>query len=182
MGERTSIVTSLLLRPPDSCYPSGSEVRRACFGPGLWPGPRRQARWVGRGLRRQGWALAPIAMATRPQGAPLTLEGPTRTMRGVPAPVSCDLSPGDGHTWRDADGLVLLVSRDTWVVAAGGRLRPVTGPPCAAAAAPAGPPPEGRERTCRAATARSPANAGRWSQVIPAAQLTPKVSAPTPGA
>ena len=27
-------------------------VRRACFGPGLWPGPCRQARWAGRGLRR----------------------------------------------------------------------------------------------------------------------------------
>jgi hypothetical protein len=25
---------------------------RAHFGPGLWPGPRRQARWAGRGLRR----------------------------------------------------------------------------------------------------------------------------------
>ena len=24
---------------------------RAHFGPGLWPGPRRQARWVGRGIR-----------------------------------------------------------------------------------------------------------------------------------
>ena len=24
------------------------EVRRARFGPGLWPGPRRQARWAGR--------------------------------------------------------------------------------------------------------------------------------------
>jgi hypothetical protein len=36
-------------------------------------------------LRGQGWALASIALATRPKGAPLTLEGPTRTMRGVPA-------------------------------------------------------------------------------------------------
>ena len=26
-----------------------TEVRRALVGPGLWPGPRRQARWVGRG-------------------------------------------------------------------------------------------------------------------------------------
>ena len=29
----------------------------ARFGPGLWPGPRRQARWTGRGLRGQGWIL-----------------------------------------------------------------------------------------------------------------------------
>src|SRR5262245_54742594 len=41
------------------------EVRRARFGPGLRPGPRRQVRWGGRGLRGQGWALAPIALATR---------------------------------------------------------------------------------------------------------------------
>ena len=27
------------------------EIRRAPIGPGLWSGPRRQARWVGRGLR-----------------------------------------------------------------------------------------------------------------------------------
>jgi len=29
----------------------GAEVRRAPLGPGLWPGPRRQARWAGRGSR-----------------------------------------------------------------------------------------------------------------------------------
>jgi hypothetical protein len=32
--------------------PGLAEVRRAIFGPGLWPGPCRQARWAGRGLRR----------------------------------------------------------------------------------------------------------------------------------
>ena len=31
---------------------TGVTVRRALSGPGLWPGPRRQARWAGRGLRR----------------------------------------------------------------------------------------------------------------------------------
>ena len=36
-------------------------------------------------------------------------------------PGNCDLSPGDGRTRRDADGLVLLVSRDT------GSLRWATG-------------------------------------------------------
>ncbi len=30
------------------------QARRAPFGPGLWPGPRRQARWVGRGSARKG--------------------------------------------------------------------------------------------------------------------------------
>ena len=39
-------------------------------------------------------------------------------MRGVP-PGTCGPSPGDGRTMRDADGLVLLMSRDTGAVAAG---------------------------------------------------------------
>jgi len=52
-------------------------------GLAFWPGPRRQARWVGRGLRGQRRA----AGASRAAGckAPFRLEGPTRTMRGVPA-------------------------------------------------------------------------------------------------
>jgi hypothetical protein len=55
------------------------EVRRARSGPGLWPGPRRQARWAGRGSRVKG-----LPEGTRPEGAPLTLEGPAQTMRGAP--------------------------------------------------------------------------------------------------
>jgi hypothetical protein len=31
-----------------------AEVRRVRSGPGLWPGPRRQARWVARGSARKG--------------------------------------------------------------------------------------------------------------------------------
>ncbi len=64
-----------------------TEVRRARFGPGLWPGPRRQARRVGRGLRRS--RVGPedrFCEAVRNDlRVPLTLEGPIRTMRGVPA-------------------------------------------------------------------------------------------------
>jgi hypothetical protein len=41
------------------------EVRRARFGPGLWPGPRRQARWAGRGSGAQGSALAEQATRRR---------------------------------------------------------------------------------------------------------------------
>jgi hypothetical protein len=68
------------------------QVRRACSGPGLWPGPRRQARWAGRGLRGQRRA----AGASRVAGceAPLRPEGPARTMRGVPARwLCCDIFP-----------------------------------------------------------------------------------------
>jgi hypothetical protein len=75
----------------DNCFitnPSTLQVRRAPIGPGLRPGPRRQARWAGRGLRRSR-----VGPEDRFCGAvrndlrvPLTLEGPARTMRGVPAP------------------------------------------------------------------------------------------------
>jgi hypothetical protein len=46
------------------------KVRRARFGPGLWPGPRRQARWVGRGLQGQRRA----AGASRAGGMRSTVE------------------------------------------------------------------------------------------------------------
>jgi hypothetical protein len=61
-----------------------AEVRHAPFGPGLWPGPRRQARWVGSGSGVKGGRLRPSPWR-RAEGAPLTLEGAPRTMRGVPA-------------------------------------------------------------------------------------------------
>ena len=80
-----------------------SEVRRARFGPGLWPGPRRQARWAGRGLRRS--RVGPeerfceaVRNALR---VPLTLEGPARTMRGVPTPVLVTFAWRSAHLARD---------------------------------------------------------------------------------
>src|SRR5215510_2625390 len=70
------------------------EVRRARLGPGLWPGPRRQARWAGRGLRRsRAGPEDRFCEAVRNDlRVPLTLEGPTRIMRGVPALVAVTLS------------------------------------------------------------------------------------------
>ena len=95
-----------------------------------------------------------IAVATRPEGAPLTSEGPPRTMRGVPARSLWHL-PGDRRIWRGGDGLVLLagVAAGTY---RGDRMRPVLGEPCAAAAASVGPASEGRERSCRPVTVRPP--------------------------
>jgi hypothetical protein len=63
-------------------------------------------------------------------------------MRGVPAPAPVSFSPGDGRTWRDAGGLVLLVSRNRGRCG-GDWLRPVAGLPCAAAAANVGYRPKG---------------------------------------
>jgi hypothetical protein len=74
------------------------------FGPGLWPGPRRQARWAGRGLRGQRRA----AGASRAAGceAPLRPEGPARTMRGAPVSARRPRYPhGSRRIWR---GLVAL--------------------------------------------------------------------------
>jgi hypothetical protein len=83
MGAPTRCVVSCtrclgFSRPSDRCPGRFAAHVRA------WPSPSGP---LGRQrLRGQGWALAPIALATRPKGAPLTLEGPTRTMRGVPVP------------------------------------------------------------------------------------------------
>jgi hypothetical protein len=70
--------------PIGAGLPHGGSPR--AFGPGLWPGPRRQARWVGRGLRRS--RVGPEDRFCEAVGndlrVPLTLEGPTRTIRGVP--------------------------------------------------------------------------------------------------
>jgi hypothetical protein len=75
-----------------------------------WPGPRRQARWAGRGLRRSrvGPGDRFCEAVRKDLGVPLTLEGPTRTIRGGPSG-GCDLSHGDRRTRRERDGLALLV-------------------------------------------------------------------------
>jgi hypothetical protein len=103
------------------------DVRRAPIGPGLQPGPR-----------------------CRPAGS---AEGPTRTMRGVPTPAPVIFRPATGahHATLTAWS---CSCRATLVPLQRDRLRPVAGQPCAAAAAPAGPPPEGRKRSCGLATAR----------------------------
>jgi hypothetical protein len=83
---------------------------------------------------------------------PLTLEGPTWTMRGVPAG-GCDLSHGD---WRSLGASVTAWSCSCGAVSgrdSGDRLRPVPGQPSAAARRAVGLPPEGRDESCRSATA-----------------------------
>ena len=88
------------------------QVRRARSGPGLWPGPRRQARWAGRGLRRSR------AGALDAGGA-----DPDNARHFGPVVVT---SPGYWCTWRDVDGLV-VVSAGAAAGYGGDRRRPVTG-------------------------------------------------------
>ncbi len=140
-----------------ACSPwFGAEVRRARFGPGLWPGPRRQARWVGRGLRRsRAGPEDRFCEAVRNDlRVPLTLEGPTRTMRGVPARC-CHNSPGDRRARRESDGLAVVLAGAA-AGYGGDRRRPVPGVPCAAARRAVGLASEGRGESCRPATARPP--------------------------
>jgi hypothetical protein len=133
-----------------------AKVRRARFGPGLRPGPRRQARWVGRGLRRS--RVGPedrFCEAVRNDlRVPLTLEGPTRTMRGVPAryPVTSlwrSAQPARRHRpGRGAGGRGSGIRRGPQ---AAGHRGAVRGSRRAAGLAS-----EGRGESCRPATARLP--------------------------
>jgi hypothetical protein len=47
-----SVITALVIVVSYAGF--AREIRRARFGPGLWPGPRHQARWAGRGSRVNG--------------------------------------------------------------------------------------------------------------------------------
>jgi hypothetical protein len=87
---------------------------------------------------------------------PLTLEGPPRTMRGVPAPC-CDLSPGNRHAWREEDGPADSRGR-------GHRVRVAAGTGClrvracrpSGGAAPGGLPPVRARQTAAPESARCP--------------------------
>jgi hypothetical protein len=84
-----------------------AEVRRAPFGPGLC----RQARWAGRGSSAQGRVPRSFLTASQKRSwVPLTLEGPARTMRGVPTPAACDIPSGDRHTRREAIALAVQLA------------------------------------------------------------------------
>ncbi len=53
-GCRSSLLTRIGGCRLGCCTLPATQVCRALTGPGLWPGPRRQARWAGRGSRVNG--------------------------------------------------------------------------------------------------------------------------------
>jgi hypothetical protein len=57
----------------------GGDVRRTHFGPGLWPGPRRQARWAGSRLQGQRRAEGAPRVAPGGPGEPHPGAASTRT-------------------------------------------------------------------------------------------------------
>ena len=67
---------------------------------------------------------------------PLTLQGPARAMRGVPAPVAVTSSRLPAHLREDDSLAVVLAGAAAGY--GGDRKRTVTGVPCAAVAAPWG--------------------------------------------
>jgi hypothetical protein len=130
----------------------GWDVRRARSGPGLWPGPRRQARWAGRGLQGQRRAVG----ASRIAGceAPLRLEEPARTMRGVPA---CWLRHLHGfRRARRVDVGLTVMLAGAAAGYGGNRVRPVSGGAVRGSRRAVGLASEGRGGSCRPATARPP--------------------------
>jgi hypothetical protein len=99
---------------------------------------------------------------------PIRLEGPTRTMRGVPA---CRLGHLHGvrRIWRVAVGLVVVLAGAA-AGYGGDRRRPVTrGCRARQLAASVGLASEGRGESCRPVTARPRVNLGRLRRVTLAA-------------
>ena len=137
-------------------YRGGGSPRAHRAWPLAWPSPSGP---LGRQrLRRSRVGPEdPFYEAVRKDlGVPLTLEGPTRTMRGVPVPVAVTLRTAIG-----ALGASVTASPCSCGAASGhdggDRMRPVPGQSCAAARRAVGLPPEGRGESCRPATARPPA-------------------------
>ena len=101
------------------------------MGPGLWPGPRRQARWAGRGLRRsRAGPEDRFCEAVRNDlRVPLTLEGQPGQCAAF-RHRRCDIFTAPGAPGAEADHLVVVLARAATRYGRD-RRRPVTGVPCA---------------------------------------------------
>ena len=99
------------------------EVRRARIGPGLRPGPCRQARWVGRGSRVNGGPEGAFRGAWMGSTVEAGGADPDNARRSGPVAVTF---AGDRRTRRERDGLALLAGAASGRYG-GDRWRPVAG-------------------------------------------------------
>ena len=169
-----ALFKSIPPRPPDRYRGFPAEVRRARLGPGLWPGPCRQACWGGRGSRVNGTPKA------CPRGARMrsTVEAggadPDNARRSVPVPVTFPASAQLTWGWRPGPRGRARHRADTASTARGRS----PGPPGAAARRAAGLPPEGRDESCRTAHGASPALTSAAHGGPPWPLISPRLAAP----
>jgi hypothetical protein len=107
-------VVSIPQRRYVACFFGGGSPRPVRAWPLAWPAPSGPLGWQrlqGQGSARRdatGWSALDAGGArvkglpegTRPEGAPLTLEGPAQTMRGVPASLAATSSRLPAHLTR----------------------------------------------------------------------------------
>ena len=108
------IVETILTIVRDLDNPLHGEVRRARFGPGLRPGPRRQARWAGRRLQGQRRAIG----ASRAAGCEAPLRHPMRLSCQVALVNLLSGCGGQLSADGECDGFVVVLAGDQAVVQA----------------------------------------------------------------
>jgi len=166
-----AVIASAGGRPANSC--GRFAARRSGLASGLAL-TVRQARRVGRGSARKGgsrrcFLRSGFCGAVRKDlWVPLRVEGPTRTMRGVPAPVTVTFHPATGAPGANVTAWSCSCGAAPGRYG-GGWLRPVAGQPCAAAAAPVGLPPGRARAKLPPRNGEAPGNLGRLRPVVPVA-------------
>jgi hypothetical protein len=144
------MIADCCLSPTSANVTHCSEERFAARAPGLALG-------LALAVRHAGLAEAPASRVCPKgcaAGAPLTLEGPARTMRGAPVTALRHLY-GFRRARRVGHGLVVVLAGAA-AGYGGDRRRPVTGAAVCGSRRAVGLASEGRGESCRPVTARSP--------------------------